>query len=431
MKKKLLHKTLGYYILFASMVLLASAPVFYFTTQWLYLRKTSKTLKLNKKEFYKYSLHHLKIEDIKIWNSMDWNIKIKEYEPEIRHDTLFNQLVLDSVEHDYDPYRILLTPIIIDNKPFTLMVRLNLIESDDIIKSTAKVFLGLSILMLTGLYFITKRLSGKLWRPFYETLHQIEKFEIDKNAPLHWIDSDIEEFSRLNYSINRLIVKNIAIYDSQREFIENAAHELQTPLAVFQAKLDTLFQTDHITQPQAEIIEDLNQSISRLNRLNKNLLLLSKLDHNRYPENEELLLNNVIQKHIDFFLVQAFSKKITFHHLFKSEVKIIANALLFDVFISNLLQNAIKYTMPDGIVRIELGDNKLLVSNSGQSGPLDAETMFRRFSKTAANSLGSGLGLAIVKKICEQYQWNIKYSYIDNYHNFEVNFNFHNGFLRE
>ena len=91
-------------------------------------------------------------------------------------------------------------------------------------------------------------------------------------------DSDIMEFNQLNKSIENLIERSVVIYNNQREFVENAAHELQTPIAVFKAKVDTLIQDSDITTGQAEILSSLNDSISKLNRLNKNLLLLSKLD---------------------------------------------------------------------------------------------------------------------------------------------------------
>jgi len=80
--------------------------------------------------------------------------------------------------------------------------------------------------------------------------------------------------------------KNSAIYRNQREFVENAAHELQTPLALFQAKIDTLIQSGDFTEQQNQILSSLNESVSRLNRLNKNLLLLSKIDNENYSENK-------------------------------------------------------------------------------------------------------------------------------------------------
>jgi len=421
-KRKLLHTTLRYYILFSLVILIASSPVFYLTTEWLYLRKSSKTLRLDKKEFYKYSLPNLKQTDIDIWNKMDWSIKIEKFRPEIKHDTIFNISIFDPVEKEYDPYRVLLTPILIEKQPFTLMIRLNIIESDDIIKSTIQVFLVIIVFLLSGLYFITRYLSFKIWKPFYISLSQIEQFEIDKNKLPQWLNTEVEEFWRLNQSINKLINRNLNIYISQREFIDNAAHELQTPLAVIQAKLDTLLQTNHITKEQAGIIEYINQAIARLNRLNKNLLILSKLDHDKFPENNLLLLNDVLLNHIDFYKIQANTNNININYNFIRTINIESNAVLMDILISNLLQNAVLNTPQNGIISISLDKNKMIFSNTGQSGPLDSSFIFRRFSKSAANNQGNGLGLAIVKKITELYNWQISYLWQNNCHVFEVEF---------
>jgi len=167
-------------------------------------------------------------------------------------------------------------------------------------KSIAILFLVIISLLLIGLFVITKRLSINLWKPFYETLNQIEKFEIDKSNHPKFTETNIEEFNRLNNSIEKLITKNTSIYHSQREFIENAAHELQTPLAVFQAKIDTLIQNADFTQEQYKMLSSLNDSVSRLNRLNKNLLLLSKMENDIYNEKQTINLKEAIEKHFDF-----------------------------------------------------------------------------------------------------------------------------------
>ena len=73
----------------------------------------------------------------------------------------------------------------------------------------------------------------------------------------YFLNSDIEEFNRLNTSIDNLIKRNILIYNNQREFVENAAHELQTPIAVFKAKIDTLIQRLDVTKGQSEILTSL------------------------------------------------------------------------------------------------------------------------------------------------------------------------------
>jgi signal transduction histidine kinase len=422
MTKKLLNKTLRYYIVFALLVLIVSAPMSYFTTLWMYSGDTRHTLKISKRAFFKYSLPHIKESDITVWNSMNWNIKIIDAQPQIKRDSIFNQMILDTLEHEDQPYRVLMTPIHIENKPYSLLVRVNMIESEDLVRSIVWVFTGIILLLFAGLYFITRYLSIKLWKPFYDSLAQIEHFEIDKNIQPQWLDTNIEEFSRLNQSVNKLIDRNIAIYNSQQEFIENAAHELQTPLAVFQAKLDTLLQTGKISLAQADIIAFLNQSVTRLSRLNKNLLLLSKLDHNHYTGNESLSISEVLKRQIDFFSLQAEAKEIQFTSFIDSQLEIYANSSLIEVLVSNLLLNAVRHTEPNGNIDLKMIGSRLILSNTSRGEALDESKIYSRFSKVDPSSQGSGLGLAIVKKIVDHYNWTLIYKWENNLHLFAVVF---------
>jgi signal transduction histidine kinase len=398
-----------------------SAPLFYYFTERLYIEETDETLILHKKEFVKYSLPTLKTADIQNWNKYNRNIKIEPFKNSGK-DTIFYNSYYDALDAEIEPYRELNASILIDGNPYTYSARINLMEKEDLMKSIAILFLVIISLLLIGLFVITKRLSINLWKPFYETLNQIEKFEIDKSNNPKFSETNIEEFNRLNNSIEKLIKKNTSIYHSQREFIENAAHELQTPLAVFQAKIDTLIQNADFTQEQYKILSSLNDSVSRLNRLNKNLLLLSKMENDIYTEKQTINLNEAIEKHFDFFTEQAKAKNLIIKTEMKEAVAIKSNPVLAEILISNLFLNAIRHNVNDGQVLITLANHSLTFSNTGQSQTLVANKLFNRFSKSNPSELGNGLGLAIIKKIADLNNWKISYSFSNNFHSFSLAF---------
>jgi len=422
MTKKLLPKTLRVYILFALVVLLLGAPVFYFITQYFYINDTNETLLLSKNSFVKYILPDLKVKDIATFNRLSWNVKIIDFEKGVATDVYQARPYLDSLENEEETYRVLLAPLNIENKSYTLLVRMNVIESENLVESIVIVFTTLIVVLLAGLILITRKLSKKLWQPFYNSLTQIEALEIDKTNVPQWKFTDIEEFARLNKALDTLIERNLFIYKSQREFIENAAHELQTPLAAFQAKLDTLMQVPTITREQADIIEDLIDAANRLTKLNRNLLLLSKLNKDMLPSTENIVLKEAVKKHIDFYNSQAEAKNIRLTSQIDSEVILQANLPLLDSMLSNLMLNAISHNHENGKIFIRLENNKLTIKNTGKPKSLDADTIFERFSKTATSFTGNGLGLAIVSKIANLYHWKISYNWENNLHCFRVNF---------
>lgn len=421
MTKKLLYKTSRVYLIFSVVILLVSAPLFYYITEKLYADEINDTLILHKNEFLQYAISSFKIIDIESWNKYNRDVKIKPSE-KTKRDTIFQTSYFDTLDNEIEPYREIHSPITIEDKPYTYVAKINMIETKDLLQSIASLFIIVILILLVGLYFTTKLLSRKLWKPFNNTLAQIEHFEIDKNKQPHFWETDVEEFNRLNRSIEKLIEKNSIIYKNQREFIENAAHELQTPLAVFQAKIDTLIQLPNITQEHSEILSSLNDNVSKLNHLNKNLLLLSKIENNTYQSKERIVLNDIIQKNLFFFKEQATAKNITIQTLLEDELKIESNSALVEILINNLMLNAIRHNVFNGQISVVITGKMLTISNTGQNKPLVSDRLFVRFAKSNAEEQGNGLGLAIIKRITDLNNWQIEYSFQKDLHIFQVRF---------
>ncbi|MCI9846864.1 sensor histidine kinase [Flavobacterium pectinovorum] len=418
--KKLLHKTTNSFLTYAVIILLTAAPAFYYTCQWLYIYETDEVLLFHKGDFVKDSHQNYTANDIAAWNKYNPNIRIVA-DMGVKKDSIVGKMIFEPVANEKEPFRVLYAPVEINGKKYTYIEKRNLVEMEGMVFSVAIMFLFIIIILLIGIIWISKRLTKKLWKPFYNTLNQIHDFEIDKNKPPHFISTDIDEFDRLNKSLEQLIEKNTAIYKSQREFIENAAHELQTPLALFQTKIDTLLQLE-LNKEQSHLVDSLSKDVSRLNRLNKNLLLLSKIDNETYLEKNTILLNDYIKKHLDFFTEQAKAKNLTIITEFISNLSINGNPALTEVLINNLFLNAIRHNEKNGKIIISTHDNVLTFLNTGQPKPLVIDKLFNRFSKLNPSSQGNGLGLAIIKKIADLNDWEISYSFYNDLHCFSVKF---------
>jgi signal transduction histidine kinase len=419
MSKKLLNKTTANFLAFAVFVLLVSAPAFYYMTNWLYIEETDETLELHKVEFKKHFLPTLKRSDIALWNRYNRNEQIIEGRNSVR-DTLYDKVYFDALENENEPYRELSGPITIDGRNYTWIGRINLIERTDMVESTAALFLLVIVILLAGILIIAKNSSKRLWTPFYDTLAKIQGFEIDKSKKPVFATTQIDEFNQLNKSLDCLIEKNIEIYNSQREFVENAAHELQTPLALFQTKIDTFLQLD-LSEGQSEILASLNNDVARLNRLNKNLLLLSKIENESRPEKQTVVINDLIKKNLDFFTEQAAAKNLAISTELDEIVRVESAPELVEILVNNLFLNTIRHNIVNGSIIVRSTEATLSFLNTGEK-PLPSERMFNRFSKSDPSSPGSGLGLAIVKKIAEMNGWEIRYNFAEKFHHFTVRF---------
>ncbi len=276
----------------------------------------------------------------------------------------------------------------------------------------------LGIALVVTLRIINKR----LWHSFDETLEAIENFRLENQQFPTLPQTNIKEFARLNTAITRLMDNNLKSYRMQKEFTENASHELQTPLAVFQSKLDILLQqSDNITEQQASIIQDLYSMTSRLSRLNRNLLLLAKMENNQFSKREEVNVEEVVDELLPY--LDSLAGALTIKKEIRSSLKVSANRSLLESLLNNLVMNAVRHNKPNGEIIITITPTSLIIANTSSEKALDKNLIFNRFYRPSEKTKGNGLGLAIVKAVCEYHGWKIDYSYQgQGIHQFEVLF---------
>lgn len=264
-------------------------------------------------------------------------------------------------------------------------------------------------------------ISHRLWRPFDRTLKSIESFRLEKGNIPTLDDGNIKEFAQLNRSLTELMGNSLNSYRIQKEFTENASHELQTPLAIFQSKLELLMQQPDISAQQAEIIGELGQTVSRLSRLNRNLLLLAKMENKQFDTGEDIDVVSLVKDLISSLDAIADSRTIKLNITVDKMVQK-ANRTLVESMVSNLVVNAVRHNAKGGDIIICISPGYLSVSNAAAEGTLDKAQIFRRFYRPASHTKGNGLGLAIVKSVADYHGWSVGYSFVDNRHVFTVDF---------
>lgn len=421
--KKLLNQTLIYYSAFALLMLLLATPFFYWMSQKLHIDDVDEAIRLREKEFLtEPKWNELSEEDIEKWNEFNRDIKILPDTSGVTKGKIIDQVFYDVLSDEWEPYRVLYRDIQTEESKSVLMIRINLIESEDLMRATGVIFLAILMILLVGFVLVTRVVSGKLWSPFYQTLHLIEAFDIEQNNKPHFPATKTLEFYKLTQTLERLITENIKAFEREKEFTQNASHELQTPLAVFQSKLDILLQNPDLTKEQAIILQQLYDASARLLRINKNLLLLSKIENKQFSQTEPLYLETMIEEVLPYFEEQAEDKALNIEWQCKEDVSIEANKGLTEILVNNLIMNSIRHNVASGHIHIVLDRNTLIIKNSGIPEPLDEQNIFQRFSRGTRHSHSSGLGLAIVKKIAELNHWQVAYNFENNEHIFSVTF---------
>lgn len=277
------------------------------------------------------------------------------------------------------------------------------------------IFCVLAVSLILMVRFITKR----LWIPFEDTLARLEHFSLEGGEIPEFIPNDVKEFTRLNTTLTQLMRNSLHTYQMQKEFTENASHELQTPLAVIQSELDSLLQLSDLTEEQACIVQNIYDSSRRLSRLNKSLLLLVRIENRQYLQTKVIEITQILNRILP--LLDKLTGGVTVHkQIPPTPVFTCGNLTLVESLINNLIVNAVRHNTPGGEIFVSLQPNCLTVSNTSSEGELNPEQVFRRFNRTSEKVKGNGLGLAIVKAICDSHGWSIRYEYKERLHYFIV-----------
>ena len=182
-------------------------------------------------------------------------------------------------------------------------------------------------------------------------------------------------------------------------------------------------QTNPLTSEQAALITEAEQAVQRMNKLNKTLLLLTKIDNSQFPETELITLSQFTQELLPSYKRAIAEKNITVDSAEMDNSSITVNRYLLEVLIGNLLTNSIRYNINSGSIKISITNKRLFVSNTGLQTPLDTSKLFHRFQKQNTSNSSSGLGLALVKQICDLYNATVNYDFKEVNHIFSVDFN--------
>lgn len=424
---KLLNKPFKAFTIYALVILVCSIPVYFYVVDSIWLEELDEHNEIIKTRIKNgLSKIDLQGEELKknlvAWNNIQPGTKLTPSTvSEIRPDSFYTTIRQRKFESDVDRFRGLSAFITVNNTPYHLIIETNVEEVDETLLSIAFVTFLFFCLLVIGFVLLNKRIARKIWLPFQNTLGKLKDFDLNTHKDLQFENSDIEEFQELNSELNKLIEKNILAFSQQKTFIENASHELQTPLAILKTKFDLLLQSKNLTNEQSDIIASINSSLSRISRVNKNLLILSKIENSQFGVSETVDIASTLNESIELLSDYTATKSIIVERLTKDTFSISCNKTLLEILLNNLLVNAIQHNSAGSKITVELSNGEIKFSNSGNEG-LNKEHLFKRFGNTAVNKPGTGLGLSIVKEVCNRYNWGLSYNFESKQHIFTVKF---------
>lgn len=337
------------------------------------------------------------------------------YEPYMHYH---DEMVYIPEEEDTEPARVLTTIFFDENDHFyKLTVAMPTFERDDLLRAVFWHIVALYLVLLVTTLIVTTLIFHRNMHPLYKLLKWLDKYTPGRKSetlPL----SDVVEFQKLTKAVGLAMNRADEYFEQQKEFIGNASHELQTPLAVIGNRIEWLINSTAITEEQYIELSKIQRSLSRLVRLNRTLLLLTKIDNGQFPESCDVDLVAIIKSELEIYNDIYADKSIVCDVNLPASFVVEMNESLANTLLSNLLKNAFLHSAEGANVSISITDRVLTVKNSGEVA-LDSNVVFNRFYHDGKNG-STGLGLALVSSIGRYYSLQIGYSFQDRNHCFSV-----------
>lgn len=233
-------------------------------------------------------------------------------------------------------------------------------------------------------------------------------------------NTDVIEFRKLAVTVQKAVDRFEHEYEERRIFIGNASHELQTPLAVCSNRIELMLDRPGLDEDIAGELVKLHRSMQHLIRLNRTLLLLSKIENGQFPETVDVDLGAMIRDGISLN-DEIYSYK-SIASVLEEDGTLIScmNEQMASVLVNNLLKNAYVHSPDGGKVLVTVNENGFSVRNSGTAA-LDRSRIFSRFYLPGGRKEGStGLGLALAYTVCDRNGMELSYDFVDNHHIFSV-----------
>jgi signal transduction histidine kinase len=401
------------------LIFLLGCLAFFLLLRYIVIKQVDEDLKIEKNEILTYvnRFHHLP----NIIEVRDQYTTYQKLNKPLHIDKIFTHTAYEKNKRRNELQRTIEFAFPVNDAWYLADVSKSLEETNRLIASIIIITITIILLILVVTFFINRVVLKKLWRPFYNTLETLQQFKLSNKNAVQFNNINTDEFQYLNTVLTNALSKAQQDYQTLKEFTENASHELQTPLAVIQSKLDLLIQDEHLSENESGIIQSAYDAVQNLNKLNQSLLLLAKIENKQFSETTVIDLKEMLQNKLSQFNDLWKSRNIQVQANL-SEKSIRGNKYLVEILLNNLLSNATKHNIENGFIHIILNDD-LEITNSGILHSLDESFLYKRFSSQNKEAGNYGLGLSIVQQICIASGYTSAYNFSPpNVHTFRLNF---------
>jgi len=282
-------------------------------------------------------------------------------------------------------------------------------------------FAWIFVFLMAIVVILSEVLSRYLLTPFNHALDEMHEFQLNQNKTIQLKETKTQEFRQLNKLLMEMTTNAKKDYTVLKEFTEHASHELQTPLAAIKAKIEYLMESE-LNEQQLFQLSSMHDELERLSKINRSLVTLAKLENYEHVDKSLINFSNTVLDVLNAFIDQIKMKGLSLEQRIDKEVYVAIDASLALLLVKNLISNATRHNIPNGIIDVELNATRLIIKNTGDAPTVPTEELFERFKRGNSSVNSIGIGLAIVKKIASLYHHHLSYTYENGWHCIEIVF---------
>lgn len=345
-------------------------------------------------------------------------------EEEGRHyrQVFYDATVYIELEDEDEPVRVMCTAFRMpDGQYYELKLMISILERDDMVEAMLWYLGALFLLFLICTSIGIQLVLKGVFRPLHRLLDWLHCIQPGKEVPPLDNPTKIREFRQLSDAALDMGNRSYKAYEEQKQFIENASHELQTPLAIVRGKVELLAESEGMTEQQMEQLDEIYATLGRAVKLNKSLLLLSRIENGQYTEMEDVSVDEILDELLPNLMDIYEHKQVRLIRKREEQPFIIrCNHSLAQILVSNLVKNSLLHNREGGELQVLTTPTSLVIKNTGDV-PLDGEKLFRRFYHGMDGKKDStGLGLAIARSIALSSSLKLTYEWQDGMHTFRL-----------
>lgn len=345
-------------------------------------------------------------------------------EEEGRHyrQVFYDATVYIELEDEDEPVRVMCTAFRMpDGQYYELKLMISILERDDMVQAMLWYLGALFLLFLICTSIGIQLVLKGVFRPLHRLLDWLHCIQPGKEVPPLDNPTKIREFRQLSDAALDMGNRSYKAYEEQKQFIENASHELQTPLAIVRGKVELLAESEGMTEQQMEQLDEIYATLGRAVKLNKSLLLLSRIENGQYTEMEDVSVDEILDELLPDLMDIYEHKQVRLIRKREEQPFIIrCNHSLAQILVSNLVKNSLLHNREGGELQVLTTPTSLVIKNTGDV-PLDGEKLFRRFYHGMDGKKDStGLGLAIARSIALSSSLKLTYEWQDGMHTFRL-----------